>query len=364
MRAFIIAILGFIAFTSTSIGAVSIKDDGCLKCHRLRGLFSVDSNNKVKDCSINDALYAHSVHRNVGCTECHDRIEAYPHDPKKVQANCANKCHVVDPSTGKTFSHKDVVDTWKESVHGKKYSEAPDIYPSCEYCHTNDLLLDVSRFDALNESFDRCSICHKDKGWTSDRFAHVSSRMDIPDKRNGFSLGFIKRRRDGWEVVELCAGCHNDKDKMKKAIKVEGIKNIYKQDKIVHAVESYKVTMHSKMLYLDREDVRAADCLDCHTNKGGNFHDIFREDNPKSSINIKNIERTCSRASECHPLAEAKDMKNFATTKWVHMRPIPESLGQWIVWIVQGVFITLVTVVLLFATGFVMLDLIKNLKGK
>ncbi len=364
MRAFIIAIIGFLALTPISFGSVSVKDDGCLKCHRLRGLFSVSEGNKVKDCSINDVLYAHSVHRNVGCTECHDKIEAYPHDSKNVQANCANKCHVVDPSTGKPFSHKGIVDTWRDSVHGKNYDKAPDIYPSCSYCHTNALLLDVSKFESLEAGLGRCSVCHKDKDWATDRLSHVSSRMDIPDRRNGFSSGFIKTRRDGWEVVELCAGCHENKEKMDKAIEIEGIKNIYKKDKIIHAVESYKVTMHSKMLYLERSDTRAADCLDCHTNKGGNFHDIFREDDSRSSINVNNIERTCGRSSECHPLAEAKKMRKFATTKWVHMRPIPENLGQWIVWLVQGVFIALVTFVLLFATGFVMLDLIKNLRGK
>ena len=56
-------------------------------------------------------------------------------------------------------------------------------------------------------------------------------------------------------------------------------------------------------------------------------------------------------------------MKNFATTKWVHMHPIRGvSIGQTVVWVVQEVFVALVTFVLLFASGLIILDLIKNLK--
>ena len=363
MRALILGAVGVLVFSGTAFG-VAISDDGCLKCHRLKGLSVVDSNNKVKDCSINEALYAHSIHRNVGCTECHDRVEQYPHKPENVEPNCANKCHVVDPSTKKPFSHEKIYKTWKESVHGKNYEKAPDLYPSCSYCHTNRLLVDVDKFEALKESFGRCSLCHENKEWLKDRLSHVSSRQPIPLIENGFVHQFVKTRRDGWEIVELCASCHEDEKKMEKALEVEGIENEFDRERVLTAVESYKVTMHSKMLYLDREDNRAPDCLDCHTNKDGNFHDIFHKDDPRSSINVKNIELTCGRSTECHPLAPMKDMKNFATTKWVHMHPIPDSLGQKIVKIIEEFMFWLTTGTLLFAVTIVGLDLLKNLRRK
>ena len=102
MKALILGIVGALVLSGTALG-VGIDDDGCLKCHRLKGLSVVDSSNRVKDCSVSDALYTHSVHRNVGCTECHDQVEQYPHKPENVAANCANKCHVADPSTKKPF---------------------------------------------------------------------------------------------------------------------------------------------------------------------------------------------------------------------------------------------------------------------
>jgi hypothetical protein len=361
VKAFILGLAGALVVSGSAFG---MSDDGCLVCHRLKGLSVVDEKNEIKDCSISEALFAHSIHRNVGCTECHSKIEEYPHKPENAKVNCATQCHVVEPSTKKPFSHEKIFETWKESVHGKNYEKAPDIYPYCTYCHINKLLVNVKELEALKKGLNRCYICHQGKEWAKDRLSHVSSRLEIANEKNGFAVGYVKTRRDGWEVVELCSSCHNDKKKMEKAIEIEGIKNRFKKEKILHAVESYKVTMHAKMLYLDRSDTRAADCLDCHTNKNGNFHDIFRGNNPKSSINVKNIEKTCGRSSECHPLAEIKHMKNFATTKWVHMRPVPENIGQKVVLVVQYIFITLVTVVLTLATGLITLDLIKNLRSK
>jgi hypothetical protein len=363
VKALILGLSGAIAISTAAFGA-GIPDDGCLVCHRLKGLSVVDSKNRVKDCSISDALYAHSIHRNVGCTECHDKVEQYPHRPENTAANCANKCHVVDPSTKKPFSHEKVFKTWKESVHGKNYEKAPDIYPYCSYCHTNDLLIDVTKLSSMKMSMDRCSICHENKDWLKDRLSHVASREPIPVIKNGFTHQFIKTRRDGWEIVELCASCHEDEKKMEKALEIEGIHDKYAREHVLTAVESYKVTMHSKMLYLDREDTRAADCLDCHTNKDGNFHDIFHKEDPRSSINPKNIELTCGRSTECHPLAPKENMKNFATTKWVHMHPIPDSLGQKIVKIIEEFMFWLTTGTLLFAVTIVGLDLLKNLRRK
>jgi len=361
VRALIAGILGAVVFSLSSFGMV-VKEDGCLVCHRLKGLSVVDKNNLIKDCSINPSLYAHSIHRNVGCTECHSKIEEYPHKPGNEKVNCANKCHVVDPSTKKPFSHEEIYETWKESVHGKNYEKAPDIYPNCVYCHANGLLVDLSKLKSARMSLERCSVCHQNKDWLNDRLAHVLSREPIPVIKNGYVHEFLKTRRDGWEIVELCSSCHADKKKMEKAIKIEGIRNVFERERILTAVDSYKVTMHAKMLYLDRSDTRAADCLDCHTKKGGNFHDIFHKDDPRSSINVKNIELTCGRSTECHPLVPLKHMRNFATTKWVHMHPMMENLGQSIVRIVQLVFRTLVVFVLSLASTIVILDLLRNLR--
>ncbi|WP_456426062.1 hypothetical protein [Desulfurobacterium sp.] len=370
MRAFIMFLLGMLTLCGTARANVNIGDDGCLYCHRLKGLSVVEvkenGEKEIVDCSINDAKYLHSVHRNIHCTECHTKATSYPHNRAVVrEVNCAAKCHVIDPATKRPFSHAAVYKTWEESVHGKNYKKAPDLYPNCQYCHTNRLLVDIKKFETLEGSFDRCYLCHTNKEWSADRLAHVASRMDIPVIRNGYVSQFVKTRRDGWEIVELCASCHENEKKMEEAIEVEGIHNKYLKQRILEAVDSYEKTMHSKMLYLDRSDTRAADCLDCHTNKGGNFHDIFHKDDPRSSINPRNIEMTCGRSTECHPLAPKYHMKNFAQTKWVHVDPVlGEDLSQTIAWGVEEGMFWMASSVILFAAIVVILDTLKFVRRK
>jgi len=334
----ILNVVLLVIFTSFGFAFAGGKEDGCMKCHRLRGLSVLTKDNKIKDCSIRESLYVHSAHRKVGCRECHNKVKQYPHKVENVKANCSNLCHLADPSTKKPFSHEKIFKTWKESVHGRNYEKAPSLYPDCSYCHTNQLLVEPEK------SFSECLLCHSQKNWVKEKFVHV-----------------LRKRRDGWEVVELCSSCHEDKEKMKKAIDLEGIKDKFEKEKILFAVDSYKITMHAKMLYLDREDKRAADCLDCHTNKEGNLHDIFRKNDSRSSVNQKNIQLTCGRSTECHPLVLRGNMTNFATTKWVHMRPLPEDTGQKVVCIIEAIFKTLVFVVLTFACLIVILDLRKTL---
>ena len=368
VRAFIMFLLGMLTLCGTAQAKVNIGDDGCLYCHRMKGLMTVEvkkeGEKEIVDCSINDAKYMHSVHRNIHCTECHTKAVSYPHDRTKVrEVNCATKCHVIDPATKRPFSHEKVYKTWEESAHGKNYKKAPDVYPSCQYCHTNRLLVDVKKFETLEGSFDRCYACHNDEKWSADRLAHMASRMDIPEIKNGYVFQFIKTRRDGWEIVELCASCHENEKLMEEAIEVEGIHNKYKIKRILDAVPSYQKTMHSKMLYLDRSDLRAADCLDCHTKKGSNYHDIFPNDDPRASTHPNNIQVTCGRSTECHPLAPKYNMKNFAETKWVHVDPVlGENLGQTIVWIVEEAMFWIAASVILFAAVVVILDTLKFIR--
>ncbi len=361
--------MGILLAGSTASARVNIGDDGCLACHRLKGLLTVKEEKGeklIQDNSINPALYMHSIHRDVGCTECHSHVKSYPHDVKAArEVNCAAKCHVIDPSTRRPFSHENIYETWKESVHGKNYAKAPELYPDCQYCHTNREMIDVKKFASLEGSFDRCSLCHQNKQWLSDRLSHVASRMDVPIVKNGFVFQFVRPGIPKVQVVKMCASCHADEEKMKEAIKIEGIHGKYAKLHILEAVPSYEKTMHWKMLVLDPNDQRAADCIDCHTNADGNFHDIFHKTDPRSSINPANIEKTCGRATECHPLAPKYHMKNFATTQWVHMEPFRgESLGQTIVWLVEENMFWMAAFVMVFAAAIVVLDTIRYARRK
>ncbi len=346
----------------------SLAKDGCLMCHKYRNLGYIQ-NNTIILCDISSIKFLHSVHRDADCSECHTKIKAYPHDPKNVKATCSSKCHVIDPISKKFFSHENIVKTWKESVHGKYYDKAPDIFPSCSYCHINKELIDLEKLNSAKKSLAKCSICHTNNYDLKIAYAHVLSRSEIPIEKNGFAFGYKAGiQRNGWEIVKLCASCHADKRKMEKAINVMQIKDEERKEKILEAVKAYLNTMHGKMLKLYPKDKRAADCLDCHTHANGNFHDIFETIDERSSTNPNVLPKTCGRSDECHPLVAKWNDKNFATTKWVHMDPAvfkyENPVVQAIVFGVEHGMFYMAASVLLMGAGIVFLSLFREIRNR
>ncbi len=348
--------------------SLALAKDGCLLCHKYRNL-GYKKDNKIIPCDISSIKYLHSVHRDVDCSECHTKIEAYPHNPKNIRATCSNKCHVIDPVSKKFFSHEKVVKTWEKSIHGKYHNKAPNIFPGCSYCHINKELVNIDKLSSAQKGLQKCTICHTNNYDLKIAYAHILSRSEIPLEKNGFTFGHIKGiQRDGWEIVKLCASCHADKKKMKEAIEIMGIKDEEREEKILEAVKAYFNTMHGKMLKLYPEDTRAADCLDCHTHANGNFHDIYETTDIRSSTNPDILPKTCGRSDECHPLVAKWNDKNFATTKWVHMDPAvfkyENPIAQAIVFGVEHGMFYMAASVLLMGAGLVFLALFREIRNR
>ena len=82
----------------------------------------------------------------------------------------------------------------------------------------------------------------------------------------------------------MCSDCHGNVPLMKKL----GLTGT-----ALDAIKTYKESIHGKMTTLGSE--KAADCISCHTSSL--LHDIYKPDNPKSTINEKNLQATCKN---CH----------------------------------------------------------------
>jgi hypothetical protein len=71
------------------------------------------------------------------------------------------------------------------------------------------------------------------------------------------------------------------------------MKNLNVSPKSLAAVKTYNQSIHGKLVRLGSR--QAADCLSCHASSA--LHDIFKEDNPRASINADNLAQTCK---QCH----------------------------------------------------------------
>ena len=277
--------------TAISATQAALPDtENCLFCHRYPGMGRFDESGAKRIFYVNDQMFARSVHGKLKCTNCHVGLDKIPHtDVKKV--DCTTQCHLTEPSTDKQFSHSNMVNKYKASVHGTGNSDNPTPYPedlpTCKYCHQNKIQMPMAglwgKSEALaNETLSRCVGCHTKQNWAQNFYLHFTHRM--------------RRVRSQQEIVALCTGCHEDSEKMAR----HGLESI----------ATFKDTFHWNLVKYGVKD--APDCISCHVPVGYTTHDIRPKTDPESSINTFNRISTCSNQGgiqSCHPGATA----GFAT---------------------------------------------------
>lgn len=256
--------------------ATAADTENCLICHKYPLLARIDENGVVKDYYINQHLFLNSLHGTVECRWCHDGIKVIPHDPIDSEVNCASQCHVKPPFTTEEFSHEKIIGVFNSSIHGKTPGDSQlmtESKPDCKYCHLNPLYMRIDEMTvSYGKTLDRCLNCHPKSG-VIQAYRHITHRLRH------------KTSRSSQDVVSLCAdNCHGDTQLMRE---------LGASEAALTAVETYRESIHGKMTALGSE--KAADCVSCHASSL--IHDIFKKDNPNSSINEKNILTTCRN---CH----------------------------------------------------------------
>jgi hypothetical protein len=250
--------------------------ENCLMCHKYRQFGRIDEQGRKKNYSVNENIYANSIHRNVPCRDCHTYITKLPHDPVTEEVSCANECHIKPPFAKENFSHKKIIDVYNKSVHGVKDDDSPALKaakPYCKYCHLNPVYTRVAEERiGYEETLARCLNCHEEKGVTQ-AYKHITHRLRH------------KTSRSPQEIVQLCSkNCHADVDHMKKF-------KVSKES--LESVETYNRSIHGKAVALGSE--KAADCVSCHATSA--IHDIYKKDEPHSMVHKTNLVRTCE---QCH----------------------------------------------------------------
>lgn len=272
--------------------------DGCLLCHKYPGLgrYDKDARNRIvkRVFYVNEDIHKASYHGRFNCSDCHEGVDKIPHtDAKKV--DCGKTCHLNEPSTGKKFSHKDIVEDLEKSAHGAKGSgtEHQADLPACRDCHTNKpYLLSVQQQIKSKTSLEICHQCHEEKVWIDRFLNHINYRLSM--------------RRPSSEVVRLCSKCHANPNMMTR----------HELD----VVAGFQDTYHGKAIQYGDEEV--ANCLNCHApyTLGFSPHRIASQKQDHSPVNTANKRETCAQAG-CHAAAT----NEFATGSKAHQSQIKSA---------------------------------------
>lgn len=279
---------------------VAKGQDGCFLCHKYSGLgrYEKDAKNRIvkRIFYVNEDMHRASYHGRLNCSDCHEGVDKIPHtDAKKV--DCGKTCHLTDPSTGKRFSHKDIVKDLEKSAHGAKGSasgEEQSDLPACRDCHTNKpYLLGVQQQMKSKAFTEICHQCHEESAWIQRFLSHINYRLSM--------------RRPSSEVVRLCSKCHANPDMMAR----------HKLDVVVGFLD----TFHGKAIQFGDEEV--ANCLNCHAPYALGFspHRITSRKKDNSPVNAANKRETCAQAN-CHAAAT----QEFATGSKAHPSLVKSTL--------------------------------------
>jgi len=292
VKSLVLAVIFVILQIATASAQTDLVTDteNCLFCHRYPNMGRYDKSGNKRIYYVNEKLFASSVHGKLKCKSCHAGLDQIPHtNVKKV--DCSSSCHIKEPSTGKEFSHSNMVDKFQASVHGAgtggNTKHHPEDLPNCKYCHDNPMYRAPDgvwgQSNALiNETLARCMGCHTTSHWAERFYSHFTHRM--------------RKRRSQEEIIALCTSCHEDQEKMAR-----------------HGLESigtYKDTFHWIQVQYGVKD--APDCISCHIPVGYSAHDIRPRTDRISPINMDNRVKTCSNqggVQSCHPGATTQ----FAT---------------------------------------------------
>ena len=272
----------------------------CLGCHDDPNLKKTLANGRVVSLYVGGTMFAETVHAGRTCTDCHKEINQIPHRNQQIgKVNCG-RCHYVEQIQGVKMPRKP--SEYLESVHKKALAAGNEDAPTCQDCHgAHDIRLPsdpeshVYR-EAIPTTCGKCHIrIYGDYREGVHGRALLEGNTDVPvctDCHGEHSIQSVKSPKSSvfaTRVPETCSKCHA-------GTRIEKKYGIPKERYLTYR-ESYHGVANKY------GNVTVANCASCH-----GAHDIRPPSDPLSSINKRNLPKTCGK---CHTGAN----ENFAKGK-------------------------------------------------
>jgi cytochrome b subunit of formate dehydrogenase/nitrate/TMAO reductase-like tetraheme cytochrome c subunit len=259
-------------FTPAALGQSS---QDCLACHSNPGL-TMTKGGKTVPLTVNEAQLKESVHAAMNCVDCHAGFEPdqIPHAKVIKPVQCRN-CH---EAAG-----------FDKSIHGMG-GDTP--IAGCTACHGSH---DVRRVKDPKSAVSRtkvsatCGTCHGEELRQFAASAH-GGVLTAPQNQSPTCVGChgahnVVSASDPASLVyrtkeaALCLKCHLENPEIEKQVG-------YSTD----FMAGYAKSVHGTALASG--NLKSATCSNCH-----GAHDLKKASDPASSVNTRNIPKTCA---SCH----------------------------------------------------------------
>jgi hypothetical protein len=310
-------VLGYAALVLALAGAGSAmaqqasRIQKCEVCHGKPDFKKVLANGQVVSLHVDMEEFRASVHGERRCEECHADITEIPHQKHGIQKVRCVRCHFQGNPVGAPGS--DIVESYRQSVHGREMAAGNPKAPSCQGCHGAH---DIRKRDEAESRTTRleipktCGRCHIEIYAEYRTSVHgvgaADGDMRVPVCTTCHGEHDIQRHEDAasrvspLQVSVTCSTCHSAEPLMERY----GISS--------EQVATYSESFHGIANRFGMETV--ANCSSCH-----GIHDIRSHADPLSAVHPENLPATCGR---CHPGANA----NFARGR-IHVNPKSKDAG-------------------------------------
>lgn len=259
LRVWPVAVLALCLFGAAVAGRAQDDSTDCSGCH--------DQGEKVKK----------SAHAAVGCAQCHERHDKYPHPAKIAKPQCGT-CHA------------EIASEHGQSVHGQEIRKGNTGAPDCSVCHGAVHEIARASTTEFRQSVpETCGMCHSEVVEQYQASVHgravKAGSTDAPVCTDCHGEHSILRPSNAASTVnpnhirETCGRCHGDVRLMRKF----GLPS----DRLT----SFDASFHGLAGKSGSQTV--ANCASCH-----GVHNILPSSDPKSMVNPKNLAATCGK---CHP---------------------------------------------------------------
>ena len=240
----------------------------CLTCH---GPSTGLTNSQGKPITVKAEALPHSVHKDLGCVDCHAGAAKVPHTAKGASASCL-ACHGEVSGELGASAH---------AALGK-----PDNSETCMACHgdAHEVVKPSTRGRAL------CATCHDGevKEFATSVHGRALARLngDAPTCQSchGPAHRVVTAAAPSSPVSKLnlprtCGQCHSNPALAAKYLFT-----------VAMPVEAYESSVHGRAVKAGK--MNAAACNDCH-----GVHDILAANDPRSPIYKFRVASTCGK---CH----------------------------------------------------------------
>jgi len=220
---------------------------------------------------------AKSAHAGLTCDTCHESHDQYPH-----------KAGIPKPQCG--TCHADQAGDYESGVHGQARKHGNESAPDCSLCHGSAHELVPPRSQAFRMAVpDTCGMCHPAVAEQYRASVHGQALAkgitqaplctDCHGEHKIIKPSNAASPVNAANIRETCGSCHGDV-RLSRKFGMPG-------DRLV----SFDASYHGLAA---KEGVQTvANCASCH-----GVHNILASSDPHSTINPKNLPKTCG---QCHP---------------------------------------------------------------